>query len=216
METGLRPLSDALSEPLTKAYRVGGFGLAFLVLGAIFLATSAVSSRGALSYLVAAVGLLLVAVPCYFFYVKEIRPIASVQRQVKRNEELLNLIQEAAYKMTLTAYELQLLASRYADDVTAVLRVARPAMARIPLLARIAESSAFEQADWLGNNVVTLTGRSEQVIQDLKRALVDADPSALKKYLGELENLRGELKELLQAPATAPSPAASDTGRSPP
>jgi hypothetical protein len=203
MEPDVTRLSDALSEPLTKAYRIGGFGLAFLLLGAIFLTASAATPRGLLSYLIAAVGVVLVVVPCYFFYVKEIRPIKAAQTQVSSNAELIDSVQTAALTTTLAAYELQSLAYRYADEVGELLRIARPAMMRIPLLRRIAESDEFERADWFTGRIVALTQRSERVIADVRQALVDADPTALKKYVSELESLRTELKELLRAPTDA-------------
>jgi hypothetical protein len=197
----IKPLSDALAEPLTKAYKVGGFGLAFLVLGAIFLAASAVSPRGPLSYVIAAVGFFLIVVPCYYFYVKSIRPIASKRREVQRSRELIDSVQSAALEMTYAAYELQSLAYKYADDVANLLRVARPAMETIPFLKRIADSPQFDRADWFTSSVVTITERSQRVITDIQRALIESDPTALKRYLDELKTVRGELKELLRAAA---------------
>jgi hypothetical protein len=190
MEPEVTRLSDALSEPLTKAYRIGGFGLAFLVLGAIFLTASAATPRGLLSYVIAAVGVVLVVVPCYFFYVKEIRPIKAAQTQVQNNAELIDSVQAAALTTTRAAYELQALAFRYAEEVQELLQTARPAMMRIPLLKRIAESDEFERADWFTGRIVALTERSERVIADVQKALVDANPTALKKYVSELESLR--------------------------
>jgi hypothetical protein len=205
MEPEVTRLSDTLSEPLTKAYRIGGFGLAFLLLGAIFLTASAAAPRGLLSYVVAAVGVVLVVVPCYFFYVKEIRPIKAAQTQVRSNAELIDSVQAAALTTTRAAGELQALAFKYAEEVQELLRTARPAMMRIPLLKRIAESDEFERADWFSRRIVALTDRSERVIADVQKALVDTNPTALKKYVSELESLRAELKELLQAPTGAPS-----------
>jgi hypothetical protein len=194
----LRPLSDAVSSPLTKAYRVGGFGLAFLVLGAILFSAAVVSPRGVLSYFMASVGLLLIAVPCYFFYVKEIRPIASAQRQVAANADLIDSVQEVALSTTYAAYDIQALAYKYADDVRELLRVARPAMERLPVLNKIARSPQFEQADWLTGAIVDVTERAERIIGDVRQALIDADPTALKKYALELDGLRTELRRLLR------------------
>jgi hypothetical protein len=204
----VRRLSDALSEPLIKAYRLGGFGLAFLVLGAIFLAASAAAPRGSLSYVIAGVGLLLVVVPCYFFYVKEIRPIASAQATVRRESELIDSIQDTALELTLAAKELQSLALANAREVSELLRVARPAISRIPVLSRIAESPQFERADWFTDKVVVATGRSEQLIKDIRQALIEADAKQLRKYLDELRTLRVDLAKLLRTGAETSQPAA--------
>jgi hypothetical protein len=212
MEPEVRRLSDALSEPLMKAYRLGGFGLAFLVLGAIFLAASAAAPRGSLSYVVAGVGLLLVVVPCYFFYVKEIRPIASAQRTVRRNGPVIDSVQDVALEMTLAAHDLQSLALANAREFAELMRVARPAISRIPVLSKIVESPQFERADWFADRVVAATERSEQVIGDVRHALVEADATQLKTYLDELRTLRVDLRELLRAAPEASHPTAPEEG----
>jgi hypothetical protein len=200
--SALRPLSDAVSSPLTKAYRVGGFGLSFLVLGAILFSAAAVSPRGVLSYFMASVGLLLIAVPCYFFYVKEIRPIASAQRRVAENAELIDAVQDVALATTLAALDIQALAYKYAEEVRDLLQIARPAMERIPLLRKIAQSSQFEQADWLTSAIVEVTERAERIISEIRQALIAADPTELKKYASELEGLRAEVRRLLRSAET--------------
>jgi hypothetical protein len=45
--------------------------------------------------------------PCYFFYVKEIRPISRVQETVGRNAEMIDAVQETAMSMTELTVELQ-------------------------------------------------------------------------------------------------------------
>jgi hypothetical protein len=67
-------LSKAISEPITEAYRTGGFGLAFLLLGALIIFTAAVSPLGPFVYPLASMGLILIVIPCYF----------STQRRLSR------------------------------------------------------------------------------------------------------------------------------------
>src|SRR5688500_7936957 len=88
-----RPLSDALSRPLIGAYRVGGFGLAFLLLGAILILLSATLFSGGLTYLIALTGFFLVVVPCYFFWLKEMRPLAVGHRRVQESAEIVDAVQ---------------------------------------------------------------------------------------------------------------------------
>lgn len=198
-------LSEALARPLERAYRLGGFGLTFLVLGATFLVASIAVPSEPLAYLVAAVGLLLIVVPCYFFYVKEIRPIKSAERTVRQNTELIDSVQETALEMTLAAHELQSLALANAREVEELLRLARPALSRIPVLSKIAESPRFDRADWFAGRVVAATERSEEVIGDIQRALTEADATQLRKYLAELRAVRTDLKELLRTGDEAPA-----------
>lgn len=206
MDPEVRRFSDAISEPLVKAYRLGGFGLAFLVLGAIFLAASVAAPSGSLTYLVASVGFLLIVVPCYFFYVKEIRPLASAQRTVRRESELLDSVQDAALEMTRAAYDLQALALTNAREISAFMQLARPAIERIPGLSTIAKRP-LERADWFTGTVVAVTQRAERVIDDVQEALVKADARQLAKYVGELRALREDLRRLLRSGAEISQPA---------
>jgi hypothetical protein len=67
-----RPLAEALAAPLLGAYRAGGFGLAFLLLGASILTGAGFAGRGPVTYVLLGVGIVLVLIPCYFFYAKRI------------------------------------------------------------------------------------------------------------------------------------------------
>jgi hypothetical protein len=53
----VKKLSDAVMGPLIKAYQIGGFGLAFLPLGALMMLTATFVAGGNLSYSLAFVGL---------------------------------------------------------------------------------------------------------------------------------------------------------------
>jgi uncharacterized membrane protein YciS (DUF1049 family) len=107
MSIEVKSLSDAVMEPITKAYRVGGFGLAFLLLGALMMLAATFVSASTLSYSLVIAGFILVVLPCYFFYVKEIRPISRVQETVGRNAEMIDAVQETAMSMTELTLELQ-------------------------------------------------------------------------------------------------------------
>jgi hypothetical protein len=203
MDPEVRRFSDALGEPLIKAYRLGGFGLAFLLLGAFLLASAAAVS-GPLGYVLAGLGLILVVVPCYFFYVKEIRPIARAQRAAKREAEVIDSVQDAALEMTRTADALSWLALTNAREISDLLRLTGPALQRIPGLGRIVGSPRFEQADLFAGQVVAATERAEQVITDVQRALTEADASQLKKYVGELRTLRVDLRDVVKSAAQQP------------
>jgi hypothetical protein len=95
-----RLLSDALSRPLIGAYRAGGFGLAFLLLGAVLMLLSATLLEGVVTYLIAAAGFALIVVPCWFFWLKEMRPISVAQRRVRENTEMIDAVQAMAVSLT--------------------------------------------------------------------------------------------------------------------
>lgn len=199
MAIPVKNLSDAIIEPITKAYRVGGFGLAFLLLGALMMLTATIMSKSAVSYLLTFVGFVLIALPCYFFYVKEIRPIARVQETVKQSREMIDTVQAAALSMTELTLDLQALAFKHADQVTRALDLARPQIRALPVVGHLADHPALTNADRLSKAIVATTHSIKEIVADLQVALLRSDPGPLRKYLKEVEALKGRVIVLLES-----------------
>jgi hypothetical protein len=198
-------LSDAISQPLISAYRAGGLGLTLLVLGALLMSLAATVLTGAGRYVIVAIGLGLIALPCYFFYVQQIRPIAKAQQAVEQNREMIDTVQDAAVAMTELTLQIQALAFKHAEEVARTFETIRP-MLRTVGLRRIADHSAVIGSDDLARAIVATTGGTRQVLDDLRTALVASDPKTLKKYLAKLETLKAQMVDLLSAaPLTAPT-----------
>jgi hypothetical protein len=200
MPEHVKALSDAIIEPITKAYRVGGFGLAFLLLGAVMLLTAALSPIGYLAYPLALVGFVLVAVPCYFFYVKEVQPLARAQKSLTQASELADTVQAAAMQATNLAYDLQALAFRYASQIMLVFEEVRPVMRRIPGISGLADLPVISNTDALAGLIVTGTKEIEQVVGNLEKALVNPDPKLLKTYIEDMKRIKTQLEALLASP----------------
>jgi ABC-type multidrug transport system fused ATPase/permease subunit len=193
----IKSLSDAVMEPITKAYRIGGFGLAFLLLGALLMLTATFVTASSLSYSLVFVGFILVVLPCYFFYVKEIRPISRAQRAVGQSTEMIDAVQETAISMTELALELQALAFKHADKVATALDAVRPQIRAIPVIGKVADHPMLTGADTLSKAIVSTTENVREVVTDIQTALVSSDPRGLRKYLRELDKLKVQVKNLL-------------------
>ncbi|MDG4774633.1 hypothetical protein [Solwaraspora sp. WMMD792] len=200
-EPAPRPLADALAAPLLGAYRAGGFGLAFLLLGALILTGAGIAGRGLVTYVLLGVGIVLVLVPCYFFYVKEIRPIDRARRAVVSNEELINELQEAAVSAAQLGLMLQSVVYKHSHDVNVVLKTTRSQLRRIPfgLAKQIADQPALINADALATSVVTFSERAEEVLRELNAAIVESDAARLRKYIDEADKLKASIRGLLAA-----------------
>lgn len=193
-----KPLSEAIFEPVNKAYKAGGFGLAFLTSGAfLMLIGFLLSDRGPLTYLLVGTGFLLIISTCLLFYLKDIRPLMKIQTHIEENTELLDAIQRSALEMTELASDLQALAFKHASQVSAVIQVIRPQIRALPVVGKLADSDALLTADTLSANIVQTTRKAKQIIHDIEDALTKADPTCLKKYLVELKELRTEIEDLL-------------------
>lgn len=197
MSFPVKSLSDSIMEPITKAYRVGGFGLAFLLLGALLMLTATLIARGVLSYLLGGVGLVLILLPCYFFYQKEVRPVSLAHKAVMENKDMIDAIQETALSMTELTLILEALAFKHADQVVKALDVTRPQIRALPLVGQLADQPALVRADKLSRVIVSTTASVKEVVSELKIALTRSDPRPLRRHLKNLQDLQSRVTELL-------------------
>ena len=198
-KTPEKSLSDAIFDPVSKAYKVGGFGLAFLALGAFLMLFAAfLPTAGALRYVVVATGFVLIALTCVLFFIQDVRPLLSARRSIDQNRELIDAVQLAALQATEIASDLQSLAFKHASTVATTMQVLRPQLRQVPIIGRLADSEIVTKTDALSAAIVDYTGHAKQTISDLKEALVRSDPAALKKYVTDLAAVRTHVEHLLK------------------
>ena len=192
--------SDAISDPLLKAYRAGGFGLALLTFGAILMLTAFFwGGPTAIRYIVLLVGALLTFFVLAYVYFKEFPRVRRARASVAANKVMIDAIQQSAIELTGIASDLQALAFKNANQIAEVLTAARPFIRKIPLLGKAADSEAMAKAEGLSRLIVTSTQNAQQVIVDLQQALIEADPKYLKVHLEDLKRYRGEVNKMLIA-----------------
>jgi hypothetical protein len=199
-KTEAQSLSEAIFAPVNRAYQLGGLGLASLSLGAFMMLAVALAVKQVtvLSVAVAVAGFILVMAPCALLYVKEIRPITRLQRNIHENRELIDTVQRAAIEMTEMASDLQALLFKHADQIASTVHMLRPKIHAIPVVGPgLANHHLLANAEDLSATIVRTTRRAKSVIADIEKALVTSDPSNLKIYLGELHQLRDGIEQLL-------------------
>jgi hypothetical protein len=99
-----KPFSDAISDPLIKAYRAGGFGLALLVFGAILMLTAFFwNGPMVIRYIVLLVGALLTFFVLAYVYFKEFPRVRRARASVAANKEMFDAIQQSAIELTSIA-----------------------------------------------------------------------------------------------------------------
>jgi|HubBroStandDraft_4_1064222.scaffolds.fasta_scaffold101604_2 hypothetical protein len=190
--------SDAISDPLIKAYRAGGLVLTLLTLGAILMLTAFFWNQpGPVRYVVLLVGTVLTFFTLAYVYFKEFPRVKRARESVVANREMIDAIQQSAIELTAIASELQALAFKNANQIAEVLTVARPLMRKIPLLGAAADSEAMVKAEGLSRLIVTSTQSARKVIADLQKALVEANPEYLKSHLEDLRRYRAEVDRML-------------------
>ena len=195
----IKPLSDAISTPITQAYKAGGLALTLLTLGAILMLIAFFSSnREALTYVIFGVGAVLIFATLAFFYFKDMRKLVRAQTSVQKNKELLDTIQRTAIEMTELAFTLQSLTFKHADQVSLAIQFVRPKLKDLPLIGKFADNEAVVKTEALSANIVHTTQKIKTVIEDLKTALIESDPKNLKKYLDQLHEYKVDVQRLLE------------------
>jgi hypothetical protein len=121
----VKPLSEALSEPLVKAYKVGGYGLVFVFAGTMLLLVALFFGDGILRYFLGALGALMILAVLGLFYFQDIKKHIDVNRNIQKNQELINTVQETAIEMTDLAYTLRALAFKNANELATALTQVR-------------------------------------------------------------------------------------------
>jgi len=190
-----RSMADAVAEPLISAYRAGGFGLAFLVLGALLLSSSGLFS-GVGRYSSMTIGLVLIGIPCAFFYVKEMRPIAQGSREVRKRREIIEAAQDTAIAMTNITMQMRALAFKNAEEVAKAITLMRPII-QAAGFARVADNRVLVSTDNMAHAIVAVTGGTAKVLEDVQAALVASDPRVLRGYLKQLKAINGQLEDVL-------------------
>jgi hypothetical protein len=193
-------LSDAIIEPITRAYRVGGFGLAFLLLGTIMILLGVIISARDFAYPLAFVGLLLVVISCYFFYVKEIRPVSVARKSAVRNEEMIDTVQAVAIEVTNLTLVLQALAFKHAGQIVEGLEAARPQIKAIPLIGDTIDDRLLAKTDELARTIVTTTGTVQVVVANIQEALIYSDAKRLREYLQDVKRMEAQVSAVLASP----------------
>ncbi|GIG62574.1 hypothetical protein Lfu02_69460 [Longispora fulva] len=198
-----RRLSDAVAQPIIAAYRAGGFALALLVLGALLMLSGATLASGVFGYVIVILGFVLVIAPCYFFYVREIRPLTRAQAAGEQSREMLDTIQDVAVMMTELTLQYQALAFKHADKVASAIETVRPIVRSIGFLNKVADHPAVVSTDNLARSIVRVTGNARDVLDDVHAALIASDPTELRKYLAKLQSLKARTVEVLAAADSA-------------
>ncbi len=214
--TQIRPLANAIAVPVIRAYKVGGLGLVFVVIGTFLLVIAVAAPRGPLSYAVGGVGTLTILAVLAQFYYQSLRPLHDVRVNIKANEELINSIQVSAIQATELCYHLQSLAFKHADKVAPVVSLARqklrevtiiPIFGNTPLargMAEFADSEALVSAQDLSASIVEITDAARSVMTNLHRALVNADPKPIKSYCEQLRGIDNRVRDILKLPPNEP------------
>lgn len=193
-----RRFSDAISDPLIKAYQAGEFGLALLTLGAILMLVAFFwDQNGPVRYVVLTVGAVLIFFVVAYVYFKQFPKLKSARSKVVASKEMIDAIQQSAIELTEIASDLQALAFKNATQISDVLSTARPLIRKLPIIGKVADSEAMIKVDGLSKMIVTTTENTRKIIAELQASLIEADPKCLQLHLNDLRRYKSDVKRML-------------------
>lgn len=211
----VKPLSEALSAPIAKAYKIGGYGVVLIFSGTMLLLIALVSSGGLLRYAVGGVGALMiwVVLAAILFYLPKIKTLVdAAQDTLDKNEDLINAVQETAISMVNLADTLQAVAFKNAGVMSTTLAevrtsiqavTSRPFVSSIPgfdRIEKIVDNPYLIQAETLSQSVITTTSTAKPVIEGVKTALAQSDLVALNQHLAKIKTTDADAQALLNKP----------------
>jgi hypothetical protein len=199
----LKSLSDAIFAPVNTAYRAGGLALAFLSLGSFeMLVAFFLPGNEGVRYVLVITGFSLVAMVGALFYSKQLSPLLKVRKNIKENRELIDTVQQTAIELTKLTSVLQAFALIHAQDVAAVLQGIKPVLQRVPFLQNWADSDVLSRAETLSVTILEYSERTEKIVTDLRSAITECDPSLLRGYLSDIQQLRNRVQMQLKGQQT--------------
>ena len=189
-------LSDAIFGPIQKAYRLGGFALAFLGVGVLMMLIVFLSDRtdwrGKLLF---SVGVFLVLATGVLFLLKDVVPLLRVQQRIAENREFIDAVQRTAILLTTVLDSAQGLAVENAERVTEAFDRLRPLVRALPAIGGVADSKAVASTAETARQIVEIATRSRNVIADVREALIHSDPQPLRQYAEDLAQVSAWLKQ---------------------
>lgn len=206
----VQPLAEVIGAPILKAYKAGGVGLVLVCVGTLLLLAALFWGVGTLRYILAIVGTFMVFLVLVLFYFQDIRKLKQASESIESNRDLVNAIQQTAIEMTDLAYNLQLLASRNADEVTFLVNTFRECLRSINSTSHNPSNTpgtdrvvAFTnnlyivQAENHSASIIRTTDSVKVVIEDIRKALIEPNPILLTRYLADLQELETKAQALL-------------------
>lgn len=189
-------LSDAIFGPIRKAYRLGGFALAFLGVGVLMMLVVFLSDRtdwrGKLLF---AIGVLLVLATGVLFLLKDVLPLLRAQQRIAEHREFIDAVQQTAILLTTVLDAAQELAVENAERVTEAFERLRPLVRALPAIGGVADSKPVATTAATARQIVEIATKSRNIIADVREALVHSDPQPLRQFASDLAEVSARLKE---------------------
>jgi len=196
-------LSEKIIGSVIRAWEVGGWALAILVIGAATVLMAfwlALWGRDALAFSFLAGGALMIGFVGYKFYVEAILPAKRASERLEQNAELMDSVQEAAIALTDIISQLNDYALLNADRIVSTIDGLKDKINQFPGGNLITNSSYFAKGDNLAKGIRSVAATSRNAVQEIRDSVTKADVARISAHLENLKGVKQTIEtELLNA-----------------
>jgi len=191
------PISGALSKPMERLFRTGGFALAFGFAG-LFLIIFAGISSGAMRVAIFVVGCVL-TFSCLAYFVYTNLKAKKATRSLKEDLPLLDALQKTAYQVAEVASVIQSLAFRHLSKIQEAVDAVAPVLEAWPVLGEAARKAGLTNSARMASIIVAATESTKEIVQNLQEAIRVGDLKEVRTYGRQLDHALSQLKSVLSA-----------------
>lgn len=195
------PISGALSKPMERLFKAGGFALAFGFAG-LFLMVFASMSGSQLRVPMFVAGSLLTFV-CLAFFVYTNLKARNATRSLKEDLPLLDALQRTAYQVVEMASVTQSFAFKHLEKIQRAVEVVAPLIESLPVVGQVAKKAGLTNSVRVSAVIVAATENTKETVLRLQEAIRRGDLKEIQKYGKQLDRALSELKAALKADADA-------------
>ena len=193
------PISGALSRPMERLFRAGGFALAFGFSG-LFLIVVANLSDGQLRIPMFLAGGLL-TFSCLAFFIYTNIKAKNAARSLKEDLPLLDALQKTAYQVAEVAAVTQSFAFKHLAKIQQAIDVVAPLIESLPVVGQAAKKAGLTDSTKVSSVIVSATESMKITVLHLQEAIRKGDLKEIQKYGRQLDLALFELKSTLKADA---------------
>ena len=189
-------ISEALSKPINDLFKTGGLGLVFIFIGLLLSIYSFIYSDSIFAPIMFSIGSFLILTSFVLFLVTQIKGPIRTQKTIEKSAETLDTLQEICIHLIYFTKDLRTYCFKNLDNISASVNASLPLIK--PLLGKHGQKIAL-QIENISSGIVEISSNTEQVLQDLEKALKKSDFRVLKKYEKDIRYLNEQMKLALKS-----------------
>lgn len=187
-------ISKSLAESLEKLYKTGGLALVFVFIGLLLSVFSFTYQEGRLSVPTFILGSLLILISFLLFLFTHFKGTVKTKETLERSANTLDALQKISLDLVYFTQDVRAYSLKNIDTISSIVKTYLPIIR--PLLGKKGQE-IINKLDNVSFEINDITTKTEQVLNDLEKALKENDYKVLKSYKKDIVNLNKQMKKAL-------------------